>query len=161
MVKSRQTQKAPSTKKPREEAFHNTQLSLFQNFVVNTDDESERLSNTIELWDAVPKYHISYRQQNSLREGAYLPAQRRSFVHRNKKFTVLIKPARLIFNDSEKECYPGASEELLEDVLRKLACDQELGFFVVVRSGVTFTIHMLKKELAARGHSRSYQQIHT
>jgi hypothetical protein len=42
------------TRQPRAAAFNNQQIDLFQTFLCNTNDEKERLSNTIELWDSIP-----------------------------------------------------------------------------------------------------------
>lgn len=59
----------------------------------------------------------------------------------------------------EKYLYPGASEELIEDALRKLAADQQ-GFFDKpnFRSGVVFSLYALREEMKRRGHTRSYQE---
>ena len=43
--------------KPTE--FENVQLNLFQNFLCNTEEERERFSNAIDLWDSVPRYSVS------------------------------------------------------------------------------------------------------
>ena len=40
------------------------QFDLFTTFF----GDSKHLSNTIELWDAIPKYAVSARQQNKLRD---------------------------------------------------------------------------------------------
>jgi hypothetical protein len=84
------------------------------------------------------------------------------FQYRNTIFTVNIQPARVKDEDG-KLCsyYPSANEELVEHALRKLCADQKQGFFDKPhnRSGVVFTLHMLREELRKRGHSRSYQQI--
>ena len=114
------------------------------------------MSTTIELRDAVPKYPVSYRRQSDLRQGGVLPTFKHTFVHCQQHCGVRIVPARIEQDDADVECYPGASEELLEDVLRKISCDQGMSFIDDNRSGVTFTIHRLKKELAARVYTRSY-----
>jgi hypothetical protein len=156
LSKETTAQKAPP---PKPASFEGQQLTLFQNFLANGDDS--HLSNTIELWDAVPKYHVTYRRQNTLRKNGYLPTLTHDFQHRGKEYRVKLRPARINTSSGETEYYPGPSEEILEDVLRKKACDAGNGYLDESRSGVSFTVHSLKKELAARGHTRSFTQIHT
>lgn len=59
--------------------------------------------------------------------------------------------------------YPSANEELVEEALRKLAVDQECGFFAnekpAARSGVVFSLYQLREELKQRGHTRSFDEI--
>lgn len=57
--------------------------------------------------------------------------------------------------------FPSANEELIEDVLRKIAADQNNGYYDPKerRSGVVFTLHMVRKELEKRGHGRTYAEI--
>ncbi len=52
---------------PLPSAFAGMQLSLFQAFLCNTEDERDQLSNTIELWDSIPKYAISQQAMNQIR----------------------------------------------------------------------------------------------
>lgn len=159
---------AKGTKKvrmPPPESFSSKQLDLFRSFLCNTQDERDRLSNTIELWDAVPKYFVTRKKMGELRsDGGYLKTMQRTFRHRNKSFTVTIRPARIIGEDkSEQEFYPSAREELVEDALRKIASEQNHGFLETDRrtssSGVIFTLHRLRQELKRRGHTMSYQQV--
>jgi hypothetical protein len=50
------TKKKKMNPVPVGDAFAGVQLSLFQSFLCNTDEERDHLSNTVELWDSVPKY---------------------------------------------------------------------------------------------------------
>src|SRR6266700_3119000 len=93
------------------------QLVLFQTFLPE-DDPDEKFSNTIEFYDAIPKYFSNPRLMESMR----------------------------------KEYYPGPREELVEEALRKLACDRLNGVYLDDQAGVQFTIYELHKELQARGH---------
>src|SRR5262245_55468871 len=62
------------------------QLGLFQTFL---PEEEEKYSNTIELYDAVPKYFTNARAMASLREsGKYLPILDREFEHRGEVYKV-------------------------------------------------------------------------
>lgn len=147
-------------KPPKEAAFQGKQLDLFQDFLCNTDRGKDSLSNTIELWDAVPKYHISMRRQNTLRtKEGFLPIASHDFVYRGKDFTVQIMPALLKVDGKDKAFYPSAREELVEDALRKLACKKGNGYFATDRSGIAFTLNELRKELKKRGHTFSFYEV--
>ena len=158
-----ETEDAPTLRRPTLSEFENRQLNLFQTFLANTDDERDRLSNTIDLWDSVPRYSISRQEMSKARiEGKFLDHHEASFQHRGRSYTRTIFPARVKdFDGKHKDFYPSASEELVEDALRKLAIDQQAGYFdkPSYRSGVVFTLHMLREEMKKRGHTRSYQQI--
>ena len=92
------------------------QLSLFRTFVPDAD----KYSNTIELYDAIPKYFASTKQMDEMREGGkYLPSLERQFKHRGKDYTIKINPARLTDGDgNDKEHYPTEREELVEEALK-------------------------------------------
>jgi hypothetical protein len=148
---------------PVEAAFSSTQLSLFQSFLCNTDDGRHQLSNTVELWDSIPKYALSQQAMNNLRtQEGLLPRLERGFVYRKREYKVRISPA-IIDNDGgvDKAYYPSANEKLVEDALRKIAAEQYQGFFdkPTFKSGVVFSLNRLRKELKRRGHARSYQEI--
>jgi hypothetical protein len=84
------------------------------------------------------------------------------FQHRGRTYTCTISPARVTDIDGEqRDFYPSANEELVEDALRKLATDQQAGFFDKpnYRSGVVFSLYALREELKKRGHTRSYQEV--
>jgi len=142
-------------------AFKSLQTDLFQNFLVNKNAEKKPLSNTIELWDRLPKYSVSQVEQNKMRtKEGLLPLQRRDVVIKDCTYSIFISPA-LLADEEGRAYYPSANEELVEDALRKIATLQSQCFFDEREShcGVTFTLHQLRTELKERGHSRSYQQI--
>lgn len=147
--------------KPTE--FANAQLSLFQNILCNTDEQKERFSNAIDLWDSVPRYSVSRQAQVKAREnGKFLDNHTAVFQHRDRTYTITISPARVNdFDGNQRDYYPSTTEELVEEALRKLAIDEYAGFFDKpgFRSGVVFTIYQLREELKRHNHSRSYQEI--
>lgn len=147
--------------KPRE--FKNTQLDLFQTFLCNNASERDQLSNTFDLWDSVPRYSVSRQAMTKLRtEQGFLELLKLDFNYKGVALKAIIQPARIEeANGSAADYYPSANEELIEDALRKIAADQNHGYFdkSQYRSGVMFTLHMLRQELKKRGHTRSYQQI--
>lgn len=152
---------------PPKEAFEGRQLDLFRDFLCNTNQEREALSNTIELWDAIPKYQVSRRRQSTLRKEGVLPSYKCEFIHKKTTYTLRIRPARLskfevidgVETEEDIEYYPSAREELVEDALRKIASEKKRLYLDKERSGVTFSIHMLRKELSKRGHTLSYNEI--
>jgi len=67
-----------------------TQLALFQMFV----PEDDKYSNTIEFYDAIPKYFTNKRQMAEIREGPegreiYLPTLEREFKHQDVTYKQL------------------------------------------------------------------------
>jgi hypothetical protein len=133
------------------------QLQLFQTFL---PEDQDKYSNTIELYDAIPKYfptkHVGGRRVHS----TYLPILTRIFEHKTEEYKLEIRPARLSHKDgTEREYYPTHREELVEDALRRIACDRLNGVFLDDRAGVQFTLYELKKELKARGHSLNLPDI--
>ena len=135
------------------------QLALFQTFF--PDDHNDHYSNTIELYDAIPKYVTNPKLVDAMREGGkYLPLLERRFQHRGEVFTVTIRPARLKDREGrEKEYYPSPREELVEEALRKLACDRLNGVYLDNLVGVQFTLYELKQELRNRGHDIHLQSL--
>ncbi len=130
------------------------QLTLWQTYLpgdLHTDD----YSNTVELYDAVPKYFASKKRMAELRkEGQFLRSLRRDFRHRGKSYEVKVTPARVEEQDgSEREYYPSWREELVEEALKKIACDQLNGVYLNGSAGAQFTLYELRKELRNRGHT--------
>jgi hypothetical protein len=148
---------------PSQPEFENHQLQLFQSFLANGEEQRDHLSNAIDLWDSVPRYSVSRQEMTKARiSERFLEEHKTRFQHRGHAYTVIVYPARVMDLDGVKrDFWPSASEELVEDALRKLAIEQQAGFFDQAngRSGVVFTLHALRKEMERRGHARSYQQI--
>ncbi len=65
-----------------------------------------------------------------------------------------LRPARLTDREGViREYYPSFRDELVEEALRKLACDRGNGVFLNEQAGVQFSLYELQKELALRGHA--------
>jgi len=127
------------------------QLSLFQTFLPENDD---KYSNTIDLYDAVPKYFPTKHMAGRRESGKYLPILEREFEHRGESYKLKIRPARIQYKDGqEREYYPSYREEIIEEALRKIASDRLNGVYLDDRAGVQFTLYALRKELWARGHA--------
>ena len=148
---------------PLEESFNNQQIDLFQSFLCNGDGHQEKLSNAIPLWDCLPRYTLSRQTLNKLRkEGKLPPLMNLPCRYFGQNYIVQIQPARIMDDKGGvMEYYPGLTEELIEDALRKIATLQQHGYFdqSEVRSGVSFSIYELREELRRQGHTRSYDEI--
>lgn len=147
---------------------YNLQYSLFTHFFGNPDD----LSNTIEFWDAIPKFALSPRAQDKMRSpDGILQVYTQKFQHHPSPkgensariYQLTMRPARVETGEGWKEYYPSADEELVEEVLRKIHCDQTLGLGIhdpeKTESWVRFSLSMIRAELKTRGKSRSISEI--
>jgi hypothetical protein len=136
------------------------QLSLFQTFLPNSD----KYSNTIELYDAIPKFSTK-RLMLKKRIGpegqeVFLPTLERKFKYKDTDYILKMKPARTTNKKKEEiEYYPSEREELVEEALRKLACDPLNGAYIGLLAGVQFTMYELREELRKRGHSISLDDL--
>lgn len=133
------------------------QLSLFQYFPdwQNFPDDKQSYANTIDLYDVMPKYFASPRKVDALRRsGKSLDILVRHFTHGKKQYRLEITPAKLLDkNGKTKEFYLTEREQLIEEALRKIACDPANGFFLNDKAGVRFTLSQLRQELQQMGHS--------
>ena len=150
------------------ECTHPPEYDLFGNLIPADYPDytgEDGYSNTIELYDAIPKYVSSTRRMGLLREnGIYLKTLRREFQYGTEKhkrwYKIEITPARLSDKQgNEKEYYPNQRVELVEEALRKIACDQLSAVYLDGFAGVRFTLYQLRKELASRGHTMNYPAL--
>jgi hypothetical protein len=162
-VLPKETKDAHKVRRPDRAEFENRQLNLFQEFLCNTKAERDHLSNAIDLWDNVPRYSVSRKAMDGARiDGLFLKKHQAEFHYKQRTFTRTITPALVQDLDGvDRYYYASANEELIEDALRKIATDQQSGYFDKpnYRSGVVFTLYVLRQELKRRGHTRSYQEI--
>ncbi|WP_295623204.1 hypothetical protein [uncultured Lamprocystis sp.] len=152
--------------KQTDTAKKSLQYELFTTFF----GDAAELSNTIELWDAIPKYAISPRTQNALRSpDSRLPVHEYSFVYATRRggqriesaCRVAIQPASIKSEDGYIDFYPSTNEELVEEVIRKIFADQQCGLHDPnnAESWVRFSVQMIRKELKARGKTRNLDEI--
>lgn len=128
------------------------QLTLFEMVLPN----EQEYSNTVELYDFVPKYHWGKVQRIN---DKFLNSLEREFECRGVKYKVKIRPASVEDrNGTERYYYPSKREELVEDALRKFVAEGQ-GIFLDEQAGVTFSLYQLQEELKRNGHSYSKDQI--
>jgi hypothetical protein len=138
------------------------QVALFQHFM----PKEEKYSNTIDLYDLMPKY-ASTETMKALRvNGIYLPVRHLTFKYRlpdeknYENYKISIAPARIFDNTGkEKEYYPSMREEMIEEALRKIASKKESGSFLDGQAGVSFTLKELWAELKSQGHDYHLDSI--
>lgn len=128
------------------------QLTLFEMILPN----EREFSNTVELYDFIPKYHWGKVQRIN---DKFLNSLEREFECRGVKYKVKIRPASVEDrNGVERYYYPSKREELVEDALRKFVAEGQ-GVFLDEQAGVTFSLYQLQEELKRNGHSYSKDQI--
>jgi hypothetical protein len=139
------------------------QLTLWQTFFPSDprNKDKDAYSNTAELYDAVPKYFSSKkRMAEQRRDGQFLSSLKHDFRHKDRHYVVKIAPARIEEKDgTEREYFPAWREELVEEALKKLACDHLNGVYLNGIAGVQFTLYELRKELKSRGHDIHLQDL--
>lgn len=122
-------------------------------------DKREPYSGTVELYDLVPKYFHD-DVEKFRKDGKYLDILSRDFVYRKQNMKLNMTPAYLLQKDgSTKAFFPSQREEIIEDVLRKLATDSNRNEFLDDRLSVRFTLYELWKELRKVKHTFSYDEI--
>ena len=133
------------------------QLSLFQ------DAFSPGTSNTIELYDAMPKIFASPKEMAARRKkngGQFLDTLTRSFKHRQVEYVLTIRPARLpTKNGDEREFYPTKREDLIEQTLRQMATNPTNGIYLGGDLAVQFSMSDLRRELERTGHGMTYENV--
>ncbi|NJL51213.1 MAG: hypothetical protein HC930_01525 [Hydrococcus sp. SU_1_0] len=132
------------------EKTHPYQLELFQYLL----PDEERYSNTVELYDAIPRFFASTKQMAQMREGGkFLETLRREFRFRDAIYQLEIRPARITRKNGEDiEYYPSEREQFVEEALWKIAHDKMRGCYLNKLVSVEFTLYELRQELAKRGH---------
>ena len=131
------------------------QLSLFRLLDLKPADQP-RYSNTIELYDFMPKYHWGKVERIG---GKFLEMLEREFECRGTNYKIKVAPAVITDRDGvNRYYYPSKREELVEDALRRFATT-ERGVFLDDRAGVTFTLYQLQQELKKTGHDYNIRQL--
>ncbi len=147
--------KAPPTK-----AMKSIQYDIFSQFITN-DEKS--VSNTVELWECIPKYFFTPAQVEKLRTPTgHADPYKWDYVYNDIHFSVKIQPALIEQEDgSYKAFFPGTTEELVEEVLKKILTDQRCGFHDPdnQETWIRFSLRMIGRELKLMGRERNISQI--
>lgn len=136
------------------------QYDLFSQFVTN--DKSD-VSNTVEIWESIPKYFFTPNQVKKLRTPTgHADPYRWAYTYNNIEYEVKIQPALIEqSDDSYRAFFPSATEELVEEALKKILADQRFGTHDPgnMETWVRFSLSMIRKELKTRGRSRNLKEI--
>lgn len=147
-------------KKPPGKPIKSVQYDLFSQFVAN--DQSE-VSNTVELWESIPKYFFTPHQVKKLRtETGHADPYKWEYIYNGNLCTVKIQPSLIEQKDGKYLAFfPSITEELVEEALKKIFTNQQYGIHdpSTSESWIKFTLRMVQKELKARGRSRSITEI--
>jgi hypothetical protein len=151
---------APPEKHPPKKAIKSLQFDLFTQFITN---EPSEVSNTVEIWESIPKYFFTAKQVEKLRtKTGHADPYKWEYLRDGVLYAVKIQPALIEQGDGNyKAFFPSVTEELVEEALKKIFSDQQYGIHDAYNdeSWVRFTLKMIQKELKARGRSRDINQI--
>ncbi len=156
MIKDKDTPK----RTPPKARIKSVQYDLFATFLTN--DEGA-VSNAIEIWDAIPKYFLTAKQQEKLRtERGHADPFEWEYLYQGRPCKVRLQPALIEQeNGSYKAFFPSVTEELIEETLKKIFTEQQCGIHdpANAESWVKFTLGMIHKELKQRGRERNRKEI--
>lgn len=132
-----------------------------------TDPSVEDYSNSIELYDTMPKYYMGGAEREKGKTVESLPIFNRDFQHRGKEYQLEVAPASIQDKKSGKTIsyYPSQREELVEEAIRKIATRGRLRQFDGeeegrgIKMGVGFTYYELQKELRGMKHGYAIDEI--
>ncbi len=147
-------------KPPPKELIQSVQFDLFSQFITN---DPSKVSNTVEVWESIPKYFFTPKQVEKLRtdEGLAKP-YKLDYVYNDILCAVKIQPALIEQEEGNyKAFFPSLTEELVEEALTKFFTEQQYGIHDLKNSEswVKFSLSMIHKELKARGRERNRNQI--
>lgn len=154
-----------AVKKPPSQPIKSIQHDLFSDFLAN--DISE-ISNTVDLWERIPKYFLSPQEQKRLRPETGQPdPYTQEYILRGRNgellpYKVRIQPALIEQPEGGFIAFfPTKAEEVIEEILKKIFTEQNLGIHDVKNreSWVKFSYSMINKELRKNKCSRTHQQI--
>ena len=150
--------KTPPAKTPPSKEIKSIQFDLFGEFLSN---DKQKVSNTVEIWERIPKYFSSRTLEKLRPEKGQPDPYEWEYIEDKHKYTVVIQPALIKENGGYKAYFPTASEELIEEALKKILSDQQYGMHDPknVETWVRFSLSMIYRELKGRGCTRSRSEI--
>lgn len=134
------------------------QLDLFSSLVSN----EPQTSNSIYSWEAIPKYFNSPQKQKLLRDKSGLASPvSHEFEHNNTNYILRIQPALIKEGSDYKAYFPSASEEAIEEVLKKFLTKKGKSMHSKKESEtwVRYTLRDIFNELKNRNKLKSIVQI--
>lgn len=134
------------------------QLDLFSRFVTNDKNE---VSNTIELWERIPKYFPARTLEKMQPKSGQASPYEWEYTEGADTFMVVVQPASIKIDGVYKSFFPSVSEELIEEALKKILADQNHAIHDPEKyiTWVTYSLNMLYRELKDKGCTRSFAEI--
>ena len=133
------------------------QVDLFNYYGIKT-----KYSNTIELYESMPKYFYGMQKRSIAKDikAEILPILERSFVFRERNYKLSVIPAKIKDDKTgiTKEYYPSKREEIVEDILKKMAF-QGRGIYFDDLFGIMFSLREIEQELKEYGHRSKRSEI--
>jgi len=135
-------------KKEKREVTEYLQTSLFSLLEQNQ-------TNCTALYDLAPRFISRVERPD---DTAYLVAIKKDFTFNGEPYRVTVSPARVIQQDgSERDELPGEREQLVEDVIRRMAADCMKVHQDQIE--IPFSIYAIHRELMRHGHTFSKQEV--
>jgi len=148
------SKKKRNDKDIQEISVHSTpQLDLFSLL----DSRDKHYSNSIDIYDALPKYSLEKRRRFT--DIAQAAAKERECRIGDQIIRVRVRPALIETEPGKPELvFPGEREEIIEDALRKLAVNGGIAM-IDGKVGVLFTFYQLRNELRKNKHEFKLSEI--
>ena len=139
---------------------------LFEGYFSSDATESQ----TVEIFDALPKFIPggTGRAKDPTPISKTISLRRRDEAGKTEEIQmeVSLAPALIVKEGLGQAIFPGAREEQVEGVIRKLAVQQvaKTGWHPKPGSSaeiiqVTFTLHQLRRELTSQGHGYKFPEL--
>lgn len=134
------------------------QYDLFGQFVTN---DSAGISNTVKIWERIPKYFPSRTLQRHIPKKGHPDPYEWEYVENGQRYTVIIQPALIKEKSEYKAYFPSSTEEIIEEVLKKILSKQQYGIHDPEQSKtwVRFSLSMIYREMKERGCQRNRNEI--
>jgi len=134
--------------------------NLFSQFIANNRDT---VSNSLELFESIPKYFLSPFQAARLRtDKGHADPYELSYSYNGTPFTVKIQAALIKQKTGGyKAFFFGETEELVEEVLKKILTYQNCSIHDPrnVETWIKFSLSAIQRELKLRKKTRSLSEI--
>lgn len=145
--------KAPSRPEPKAKRGVTENTQYLQTSLFSLLDQNQ--TNCTALYDLAPRFISRVDRPD---DSAYLVAIKKDFTFNGEPYRVTVSPARVIQqNGSERDELPGEREQLVEDVIRRMAADCMKVHQDQIE--IPFSIYAIQRELMRHGHTFSRQEI--
>jgi hypothetical protein len=144
------------------EKYRSEQMELWSAFSGNAN--LDEMSNSMDIWDSIPKYFLSGKKQAELRRENKATSYVRNFTIFGVDYEVTLYPATINQPDgTDINVFPGVTEEIIEEALKKLATQKFNGFNhldgSMIETWVLFSYRELQSILIGMGHKVSIPNI--